>query len=49
MLATSAAATEFAGADIMEALLAVRRHEVDSYGQALPAELAERFRFTWSV
>ena len=48
-LASSAAATEFAGADIMEALLAVRRHEVDAYGQALPSELAERFRFTWSV
>jgi len=27
----------------------VRRHEVDSYGQASPSELAERFRFTWSV
>jgi glutamine synthetase len=49
VLASSAAATEFAGADIMEALLAVRRHEVGSYGQALPSELAERFRFTWSV
>jgi len=49
MLAGSAAATEFAGADIMEALLAVRRHEVDSYGQASPSGLAERFRYTWSV
>ena len=48
-LASSAAAVAFAGPDALEALLAVRRHEVAAYGQASAGELAERFRFTWSI
>ena len=48
-LAASSAAVTFAGPDVIEALLAVRRHEVAAYGQAAAHELAERFRFTWSI
>lgn len=48
-LAASAAAVTFAGPDALEALLAVRRHEVATYAQASAHELAERFRFTWSI
>ena len=48
-LAGSPAAVTFAGPDAIEALLAVRRHEVVTYAQASAHELAERFRFTWSI
>jgi glutamine synthetase len=48
-LAASSAAVTFAGPDAIEALLAVRRHEVTAYAQASAEELAERFRFTWSI
>ena len=48
-LAASSAAVTFAGPDVIEALLAVRRHEVATYAQASADELAERFRFTWSI
>jgi glutamine synthetase len=48
-LGASAAAVDFAGPDAVEALLAVRRHEVAAYGQASARELAERFRFSWSI
>ena len=48
-LAGSAAALTFAGPDAMEALLAVRRHEIATYSDTSPEDLAERFRFTWSI
>jgi glutamine synthetase len=48
-LAASPAALAFAGPDALEALLAVRRHEVTTYAQASAQDLAERFRFTWSI
>jgi glutamine synthetase len=48
-LAASPAATAFAGPDALEALLAVRRHEVAAYAETSAQELAERFRFTWSI
>lgn len=49
VLGASTAAVDFAGEDIMTALLAVRGHEVEVYGAASAAALAERFRFTWSM
>jgi glutamine synthetase len=48
-LAASSAAVTFAGPDAIEALLAVRRHEVATYAEASAKDLAERFRFTWSI
>jgi glutamine synthetase len=48
-LAASSAAVTFAGPDAIEALLAVRRHEIATYAQASVNELVERFRFTWSI
>ena len=48
-LAASSAAVTFAGQEAIEALLAVRRHEVATYAQASAQDLAERFRFTWSI
>jgi glutamine synthetase len=48
-LEASAVAKEILGAGLMEALLAVRRHEVEIAKEATPAELVERFRFAWSV
>jgi glutamine synthetase len=37
------------GADLIEALVAVRRHEVEIAKDLAVEELVERFRFTWSV
>ena len=48
-LAASSAAVTFASPEAIEALLAVRRHEVATYAQASAQDLAERFRFTWSI
>jgi glutamine synthetase len=48
-LEASAVAQDILGAGLMEALLAVRRHEVEIAKEATPAELVERFRFAWSV
>lgn len=48
-LAASPAALALAGPDALEALLAVRRHEVTTYAGTSVEELAERFLFTWSV
>jgi len=31
------------------ATLAVRRHEIDTYGDADPAEVADRLRYAWSA
>jgi len=42
-------AQEILGAGLLEALLAVRRHEVEIARSASIEELVERFRFTWSV
>lgn len=47
-LEASAAARALLGEDIVAALLAVRRHEADTYGDLGTAVLAERFRFAWS-
>ena len=48
-LAASPAALAFAGPEAIEALLAVRRHEVTTYAKTSAEDLAERFRFTWSI
>lgn len=48
-LEASDAARELLGPDILEALLAVRRHELTTYGHAELAELTERFRYAWSA
>jgi glutamine synthetase len=48
-LAGSALAQRLLGADILDALLAVRRYEQDHYGQQDVADLADRFRFAWSA
>jgi glutamine synthetase len=37
------------GKELLEALSAVRHHELDTYGKDDPAALADRFRFAWSV
>jgi glutamine synthetase len=47
-LAGSEAARTILGEDIVAALLAVRRHELDTYGDLGTAVLAERFRFAWT-
>lgn len=44
----SATARALLGEEIVEALLAVRHHELRTYGALGTAELAERFRFAWS-
>ncbi len=48
LLRRSALAEEILGVDIISALLAVRTHELDTYGDRPADELAERFRFAWS-
>ncbi len=48
-LAASSAAVAFAGPDAIEALLAVRRHEITTYADTSAHDLAERFRFAWSI
>jgi glutamine synthetase len=42
-------AREILGPDLLEALVAVRRHEVVVAAEAAIGELVERFRFAWSV
>ena len=37
------------GDDIVQAVLAVRRFELDHYGDTPADELPERFRFAWSI
>jgi len=49
MLERSTAAKEILGSALLEALLAVRRHEVEIARSSSIEELVERFRFTWSV
>ncbi|MGD9526599.1 glutamine synthetase family protein [Pseudonocardia sp.] len=48
-LEASPLAERLLGPDIRTALLAVRHHERETYGDADVAGVAERFRFTWSV
>jgi glutamine synthetase len=47
-LSGSALARRILGEEIIEALLAVRRHEQHTYAQAKLDELTERFRYAWS-
>jgi glutamine synthetase len=47
-LAGSATARAVLGEEIVAALLAVRHHELRTYGGLGTAEVAERFRFAWS-
>ncbi|MFD2417134.1 glutamine synthetase family protein [Amycolatopsis pigmentata] len=47
-LEESALARRLLGEEILEALLAVRRHELDSYGERDLATITELFRFAWS-
>jgi hypothetical protein len=49
LLERSKAAQEILGGALLEALLAVRRHEVEIARGLSIEELVERFRFTWSV
>ncbi len=48
-LERSKVAQEILGGALLEALVAVRRHEVDVARGVSIEELVERFRFTWSV
>jgi glutamine synthetase len=47
-LEASTRAPGILGTDIVDALLAVRRHEQHTYAGVAPDALAERFRFAWS-
>jgi glutamine synthetase len=49
VLESSMVAREILGPDLLEALVAVRRHEVVVAAEAAIGELVERFRFAWSV
>jgi glutamine synthetase len=48
-LERSEVATDILGEALLEALLAVRRHEVEVASTSAIEDLVERFRFTWSV
>ncbi|MDT4950177.1 MAG: glutamine synthetase [Pseudonocardiales bacterium] len=48
LLRGSALTEGILGPDILSALLAVRTHEIDTYGRHSAEELTERFRFAWS-
>jgi glutamine synthetase len=48
-LDTSSLVERLLGKELLEALSAVRHHELDTYGKDDPAALADRFRFAWSV
>jgi glutamine synthetase len=48
-LDTSPLVARLLGEDLLEALSAVRHHELDTYGKEDPDVLADRFRFAWSV
>jgi glutamine synthetase len=48
-LAASETAYRILGDEIMAALLAVRRHELSTYGATGIGDLADRFRFAWTV
>jgi len=46
---SSALSADLLGADIVENISAVRRHEIDAYSESSVEELTEMFRFAWSV
>jgi glutamine synthetase len=48
-LAGSGTAHRILGDEVMAALLAVRRHELDAYAAMGAGDLTDRFRFAWSV
>jgi glutamine synthetase len=48
-LAASDIAARILGPGIMDAVLAVRRWELDHYGSSDAEQLPERFRFSWSI
>ena len=48
-LESSAAAPRVLGAEIVQAVLAVRRWELDHYGETPADELPDLFRFAWSI
>ena len=48
-LESSAAAPRVLGAEIVQAVLAVRRWKLDHYGETPADELPELFRFAWSI
>ncbi|QNE46521.1 glutamine synthetase [Glaciihabitans sp. INWT7] len=48
-LAGSELAARILGEEIVDAVLAVRRWELDHYGSADAEQLPERFRFAWSI
>ncbi|SEO32603.1 type I glutamate--ammonia ligase [Actinacidiphila rubida] len=48
-LAASGTARRILGDEVMAALLAVRRHEAAAYADTGVGDLADRFRFAWSV
>jgi glutamine synthetase len=48
-LASSDGAVRLLGREIVDAVLAVRRWELDHYGDAPADELPARFRFAWSI
>ena len=48
-LESSDVAQRVLGDDIVRAVLAVRRWELDHYGESPADELPERFRFAWSI
>lgn len=45
----SGLARKLLGDSIVDAAVATRRHEVDTYGDMPIEEAAERFRFAWSI
>jgi glutamine synthetase len=47
--AASAIATDVLGAEVVAAVLAVRRWELEHYGAEDPESLPARFRFAWSI
>jgi glutamine synthetase len=49
LLEKSPVATDILGDELLEALLAVRRHEAEVAEKMSVEELVERFRFAWSV
>lgn len=48
-LEDSELAARVLGPDIVEGVVAVRRHELERYADCSPEEMAEAFRFAWSV
>lgn len=47
-LENSAVATELLTPEVVEALVAVRRHEIRTYGDLSPADVTEALRLAWS-